>query len=64
MVRPKTFRAIMALVAIHDLEAHSWDIVTAFLNALLQDGLSLYVRPPSGYETYDNDGNLLVWHLL
>ncbi|CAM6097308.1 unnamed protein product [Calypogeia fissa] len=64
VVRLETFRMVMALIAAYNLEAHCWDIVTAFLNALIQAGLLLYVHPPPGYETYDADGNLLIWLLL
>ncbi|CAM6088358.1 unnamed protein product [Calypogeia fissa] len=40
----ETFQLVMTLIAAYDLEAHCWDIVTAFLNALIQAGLFLYVQ--------------------
>lgn len=42
-VRPETFRAIMAMVAAHNREAHAWDIVFVFLNALLNSGKVIYI---------------------
>ncbi|CAM6128070.1 unnamed protein product [Calypogeia fissa] len=64
VVRPETLRSLMALVNSGDLEAHAFDIVTAFLYALMQGQPPIYVRPPPGYETYDEEGRLLVLLLL
>ncbi|CAM6126890.1 unnamed protein product [Calypogeia fissa] len=64
VVRPETFRALMAMVNSNDLEARSFDIVTAFLYALMKGQAPIYIRPPSGYEEYDEEGRLLVLLLL
>lgn len=64
VVRPETLRALFAMIATKDLEAQSYDVICAFLYALMTSGIFIYVRPPQGYETYDSFGNLLVWLLL
>lgn len=46
MVRPESFRMIMAMVAAQDWEAHVVDVVTAFLHVLLKDEPIMYIRPP------------------
>lgn len=52
------------MTAAHDWEAHVVDIVTAFLHVLLKNEPVMYLRPPQGYETYDEAGQLLYWLLL
>lgn len=55
---------IMAITTVKSWEAHVVDIVTAFLHVLLKDEPMMYVCPPLGYETYDEQGCLLYWLLL
>ncbi len=43
-----------------DLEIEQLDMVTAFLNSLIADGLLIYVEQPTGYKTLKD----LVWLLL
>lgn len=62
MVRPETFRTILALIVAQGLQAYSYD-VTAFMNALIDAPSTIYVAPPKVYETIDIDGQLLVWLL-
>lgn len=64
VVHLEMFRAIMALVVVMNLKAGSWDVIAAFLNALIDSRLKLYVHSPPGYETFDSKGNLLIWFLL
>lgn len=64
VVRPETFRTLMALIAPDDLEAKSFDVVTAFLYALMAGQAPIYICPPAGYEKYDKEGRLLVLLLL
>jgi hypothetical protein len=45
----KIFRCLIALAAAFDLELYQYDVLNAFLNALL-DRL-MYVRCPEGYES-------------
>lgn len=64
IVRLETLWVILAMIARSDLEARVYNIINAFLYALIAAGLPIYVRPPPGYKTYDSNGNLLVWLLL
>jgi hypothetical protein len=64
VVRPETLRLILAVVPILDLFADCVDIMTAFLNTLMPSDQPTFLRPPPGYESYDNQGQLLVWLLL
>jgi hypothetical protein len=40
----------MALCAQHQLHCHQMDVVTAFLNGLMEPGIDVYVVQPYGYE--------------
>lgn len=51
----------MATIIAIDWKAHVVDIVTMFLHVLLKDELPMYIFPPIGYETYDDEGWLLYW---
>lgn len=64
VVRPETLRTIFAMTAARNLEAHCVDVVTAFLHSLMEAERVIYIRPPPGYETYDESGQMLVWFLL
>lgn len=64
IVRLETFQEIMALIVALDLKVGSWDVIAAFLNALIDQQQQIYVRPPLGYTIVDSNGNQLVWHLL
>lgn len=63
IVRLETFRTVLALIAAWGLEAYSFDVVIAFMNAPIKAPSLIYVAPPKGYETKDDDGQLLVWLL-
>lgn len=54
----------MALIATMDMEAGSWDIIEAFLNALINSKHAIYVSPPPGYKIFNSNGCLLLWLLL
>lgn len=45
---------IFGKAAKEDLEIEQLDMVTAFLNPLIADGLLIYVEQPTGYETLEN----------
>lgn len=64
VVRPEMLRVMFALIAFSNYEAKFWDVLTTFLNTLLSSVMPIYVRPPEGYEEYDELGKLLVWFLL
>lgn len=64
VVRPETLRVIFALLASGNYEVKVWDVVMAFLNALLSNATPIYVCPLQGYEKYDLLGRLLIWFLL
>jgi hypothetical protein len=42
-----SIRVLLALTAIHDLEAQQLDVMNAFLNAHLQE--TIYVKIPHGF---------------
>lgn len=64
VVRLETLHVIFALLASRNYEAKVWDVVAAFLNALLNTATPLYVSPPQGYEEYAKSGRLFIWFLL
>jgi hypothetical protein len=43
-----TLRALMAKVAVEDLELHQFDVKTAFFNGELED--EIYMKPPEGLQ--------------
>ena len=53
----RTFRALMAISAAFDLEAHQFDAVNAFVNSDLDE--EIYCQPPEGYQRPDS-----TWLLL
>jgi hypothetical protein len=48
VVKSMSIRVLLALTAIHDLEAHQLDVLNAFLNADLKE--TIYMELPHGYE--------------
>jgi Reverse transcriptase (RNA-dependent DNA polymerase) len=48
----RTFRALMAISAAFDLEAHQFDAVNAFINSDLDE--EIYCQPPEGYQRPDS----------
>jgi len=53
----RTFRALMAIAALFDMEIYQWDAINAFLNARLKD--KVYCSPPPGFEHLGNQLQLL-----
>ena len=53
-----TIRMMLSIAAAHDMEIHSMDACTAFLNGEIEE--EVYVTPPEGF-TKTNDN--MVWHL-
>ena len=60
-VRVMSLRVLMALVAFHDWEAEQLDVVTAFLEADIDE--EIYMRQPEGYRQTDEHGVELVCQL-
>ena len=58
-----TIKLLLALIAHHDLEAKQYDVMTAFLYALIKDR-KIYVEQPHGYVQYAKNGSALVCLLL
>ena len=56
-----SLRTLVALAAANGWELRQFDVSTAFLYADLDE--DIYVRPPKGFEEYDEHGEALVWHL-
>jgi hypothetical protein len=54
---------MLALTAKLNLECKQFDLVTAFLNALIKK-FKIYVEMPHGFEDYAEDGTQLVCFLL
>ena len=61
MTKPTSLKVMMALIAHHDLECKQYDVITAFLNAVLQDR-TIYVEQPHGFE-HGNEVCLLLMAL-
>ena len=59
VIRPSTFKLLMALVAAYDLECKYLDVITAFLNRKL-NYKNIYIQLPEGYRQYQKDGITLM----
>jgi hypothetical protein len=60
---PAIVKIMLALTAKLNLECKQFDLVTAFLNALIKK-YKIYVKMPYGFEDYAEDGTQLVYLLL
>ena len=60
-VRYFTIRALLALACSYDLEVGQFDVITAFLNANVQE--TILMSQPEGYEKYAPDGTKYVCKL-
>jgi hypothetical protein len=54
MAKPVSIRTLMAVMAQYNLECKQYDIIIAFLNALIDDRM-IYVEQPHGFKVDDND---------
>jgi hypothetical protein len=63
VTKPATVKIMLALTAKLNLECKQFDLVTAFLNALIKK-FKIYVEMPHGFEDYAEDGTQLVCFLL
>jgi hypothetical protein len=63
VTKPATVKIMLALAAKLNLECKQFDLVTAFLNALIKK-YKIYVEMPHGFEDYAEDGTQLVCLLL
>ena len=45
-----TLRVILAIVAINDLECETFDMIAAFLNAIVPEGTEVFVEQPKGFK--------------
>jgi len=60
-VRYTTLRVLLALACYHDLEVEQFDVVSAFLNADVNE--TIYMHQPEGYQQYDSKGKKMVCKL-
>lgn len=58
VARASTLRLIFALVAVYDLECEQVDIVSAFIQSLM-DQKGVYIRLPEGFREYDGNEELI-----
>jgi hypothetical protein len=65
VAKPVSIRMLMAIVAHYDLGCKHYDIITAFLNAMIGDR-KIYVEQPHGFEVdnHNNNSQSLVCLLL
>ena len=63
VIRPSTFKLLMALIAVYDLKCKYLDVITAFLNGKL-DCKNIYIQLLEGYRQYLKDGVVLIGLLL
>ena len=56
VAKPSTLRALFGLIAHYDLEAQQFDILTAFLNAMIGNKHKIYVEQPHGFEDRGGKG--------
>ena len=52
---------LLALACYHDLEIEQFDVVSAFLNADVNE--TIYMHQPDGYQQYDSKGKKMVYKL-
>jgi hypothetical protein len=60
-VRYTTLRVLLALACYHDLEVEQFDVVSAFLNADVQE--TVYMHQPEGFHQFDPNGRKMVCKL-
>ena len=54
VAKPVSIRTLIAIIAQYNLECKQYDIITAFLNALIDDRM-IYVEQPHGFEVNNNN---------
>lgn len=55
VAKASTVRVILALAAIYDLDIEQIDVKTAFLNGILPEEETVYVKIPDGYQSLRNE---------
>jgi hypothetical protein len=55
VTKPATVKIMLALVARLDMECKQYDLITAFLNALIEKH-KIFVKMPHGFEEYTHNG--------
>jgi hypothetical protein len=60
-VRYTTLRVLLALACYHDLDVEQFDVVSAFLNADVNE--TIYMHQPEGFQQFDSKGRKLVCKL-
>jgi hypothetical protein len=63
VTKPVIVKIMLALTVKLNLECKQFDLVTAFLNALIKK-YKIYIEIPYGFEDYAEDGTQLVYLLL
>lgn len=59
-----SLRALLAISAARDLRIEFGDFELAYLHAINQENECYYMRPPTGAEQYDEDGDAIVWFVI
>jgi Reverse transcriptase (RNA-dependent DNA polymerase) len=60
VIRDTTLRTLLSIAAVEDWDILAIDFDTAFLNAPIEDGTTIYMEPPPNLHKYDDKGNRLV----
>ena len=50
MVKSVTFKVVFGKIALNKIHLEQMDMVTAFLNSQIENGLAVYIEQPPGYE--------------
>ncbi|KAI6787438.1 hypothetical protein KC343_g10664 [Hortaea werneckii] len=58
VTKPATVKVMLSIVAANDLECQQFDLITAFLNALIQK-FKIFIEQPHGFEIFFDDERLV-----
>ena len=60
VIKSVTFKLIFSKAALKDLELEQMNMVTTFLNSLVEDSLVVYIKQPPGYKKGNDQVCLLL----
>ena len=60
VIKSVTFKLVFSKAALKDLKLEQMNMVTAFLNSLVEDSLAVYIKQPSEYKKENNQVCLLL----